>query len=478
MLKFNTAVSPSGVAVIHQNSAKPSRKLQLLAVTMSTALLLVGCGSQTDTLAATGTTGAAAAKPVSRPASEAPNVSTTTPAVSTPAPTSPVTTPVTTPPVSVQNTKMYGVVGSQLSRLKTDYAAGIRIRSLELAWDAAETGDDQWNTEYFATKKAELAADIAAGYKVDLNLGIQYPPQWLLAQPDTHFVDQHGTVYNNTQPGTNPLNPVFSQAVRNQQAAYIHHVFEALGSNFASVRLGFGYYGEIGYPPVAPGANSYWGFDAVATGQRPGLAHGLTPNPVPNWQAVTGESAVTPDEQLRARQLATWYLGALGNYQDWQIQTVRRDFAGRLLMLYPSFGMRPGQAEQAIQDGLRGRTSPEINGELQRGFDFAGLVNRLQDPKVSPYTTWLDADGTFVDDSSSNISMWSPVHYLAYLSAQHPLNLQVWGENTGANSRADLERCAQRAKQYHLGGMFWAFNEQLYDGRHASIDDVSQVVAY
>ena len=69
------------------------------------------------------------------------------------------------------------------------------------------------------------------------------------------------------------------------------------------------------------------------------------------------------------------------------------------------------------------------------------------------------------------------MHYLALLAAQNKLHLQVWGENTGANSRADLERCVGRVQAYHLGGMFWAFNEQLYSGQHASIDELRQTLA-
>ncbi len=370
---------------------------------------------------------------------------------------------------------VYGVIHSQPQRRASDYAAGLRARTLELNWSLAEPANNFWNSAYLNSKLAEYQEDRRAGFQVVLDFGIQYPPHWVMEGPDTHFVDQHGANYNSASAGANPLNAVFNQAVRDEQAAYIHHVFQVLGHNFSAVRLGFGRYGEIGYPPVDPASNSYWGFDGLALGKRPGLARGVGLNPAPHWQA--GTDPVSAEEQQQALALTGWYLEALGNYQDWQIETVRRDYQGRLFMLYPSFGMRPGQLRAAVTGGLRGQTPAERNTDLQRGLDFERLVWRIRDPLVSPYTTWLDADGDFVNDASSDPTFWSPVHYLVLLSSQNSRKLQVWGENTGANSLADLERCLQRVRAYRLGGMFWAFNEDLYGGQHASIEQLKEALS-
>lgn len=372
---------------------------------------------------------------------------------------------------------LYGVIQSQSRRLTSDYQAGLRVRSLELAWDRVEPAFGSWNTAYLASKRAEYLADVRAGFEVVLDLGVQYPPAWLTQLPDSHFVDQHGTVYTSTDPGANPVNAVFNSAVRSLQARYVRQVFQTLGSTFYGVRLGFGRYGELGFPLVDAKANSYWAFDAMAQGQRPGLPAGVQVNPVPGWSPASATQPVMESDRLKAQRFLDWYLNSLKNYHDWQIQLVRGLFPGRLFMLYPSFGLRPGQLDLALAGGLTGRTSPEINTELQRGFDFARFISGVNDPLVSPYTTWLDVDGFFVNDAGTDPAGWSPAHYFSVLAAANPVPLQVWGENTGRNSRADLSLCIQRVKAYRLGGMFWAFNSDLYDSVHASIADYRSMIA-
>ncbi len=373
--------------------------------------------------------------------------------------------------------RQYGVIQPDAERLGSDRRAGMRVRTLELAWDRVEPSDNAWDSAYLSAKRAEYWADIRAGFDVVLELGVQYPPQWLVAQPDSHFVDQHGTAYTSDEPGANPVNAVFSQAVRDQQAQYVRQVFSALGNDFFAVRLGWGRYGELGYPLVAPGANSYWAYDDFAQGRRSGLPAGMTPSPLPGWQPLAAGQAASDADRSKARTFLNWYLGSLQNYHDWQISLLRGVYQGRLFMLYPSFGVRPGQLDAAIAGGLNGQTSPEVNTEIQRGFDFARFVTGIRDPQVSPYTTWLDADGFFVNDASSDQTAWNPAHYLSTLASSNPLHLTVWGENTGRNSQDDLTKCGQRVRAYNMGGMFWAFNADLYDHQHASIGQYASMIA-
>ncbi|WP_424949844.1 hypothetical protein [Deinococcus sp.] len=372
---------------------------------------------------------------------------------------------------------LYGVIQAQGSRLGSDYQAGLRVRTLELAWDRYELTEGGWDEAYLSSKRSEYLANVRAGFEVVLDLGVQYPPGWLLKLPDSRFVDQHGSVYRSQDPGANPVNAVFNRAVRAYQARYVTQVFRELGSAFYGVRLGWGRYGELGFPLVDAGANSYWAFDALAQGERPGLPDGVRADPVPGWQPLTGRRTPTDGDRAAARSFVSWYLDSLNNYHDWQIGLVRGLYAGRLFMLYPSFGLRPGQLDQAVAGGLGGLTSPEINTELQRGFDFARYIGGLKDPLVSPYTTWLDADGLFVDDAGQNPAGWSPAHYFSVLAAANPAKPQVWGENTGRNTLSDLQRCVNRVRAYRLGGMFWAFNADLYDSVHASIGEYRSLIA-
>ena len=57
-------------------------------------------------------------------------------------------------------------------------------------------------------------------------------------------------------------------------------------------------------------------------------------------------------------------------------------------MMYPSWGIRPGQIDAAVADQLAGKTSAEVNGELPRGFDFARFIHGITDPDVIVYCTW------------------------------------------------------------------------------------------
>lgn len=371
----------------------------------------------------------------------------------------------------------YGVIQPDPRRLASDFDAGIHVRTLELAWDRFEPADGRWNDAYIQGLRAEYQAAVSAGFQVVLDPGVQYPPRWLLDHPNSHFVDQHGSAYDSLEPGANPVNAVFSAEMRAYQARYLRRVFGQLGSGFSAVRLGWGRYGELGYPPVERAANSYWAYDDLAQGRASGLAAGLTPAPQPGWRPASGAAAPDDAERAAARAFGEWYMRSLQNYHDWQVGLLREVYPGRLFMLYPSFGLRPGQLERAEQGGLRGGTSPEINTEVQRGFDFERFVGGIRDPLVSPYTTWLDADGFFVNDAGSDTAGWSPVHYLASLAAAHPLRLTVWGENTGRNSSADLARCFERVRQYRLGGMFWAFDADLYDAQHASVREYAARIA-
>src|SRR5690606_18425367 len=119
-------------------------------------------------------------------------------------------------------------------------------------------------------------------------------------------------------------------------------------------------------------ANCYWAFDPFAQGKKPGLPAGMTPCPVPGWKP--GDAS--PDH-ASARAFIHWYLDSLKHYHDWQITTVRKHYAGPLMMLYPSWGIRPGQLDAAIAADLAGTTPAEKNGELQRGFDFARFIGGL-----------------------------------------------------------------------------------------------------
>ena len=82
------------------------------------------------------------------------------------------------------------------------------------------------------------------------------------------------------------------------------------------------------------------------------------------------------------------------------------------MILYPSWGLRPGDIELALATGLDGTSPPELNGEVQRGYDFARQVAALSDPNLILTTTWLDADVYPDLEHGSDPKFWSPARFL------------------------------------------------------------------
>jgi hypothetical protein len=98
---------------------------------------------------------------------------------------------------------------------------------------------------------------------------------------------------------------------------------------------------------------------------------------------VPGWTPGNPSPNGEAAKFLDWYLDSLVDYQNWQISSLRATgYNGKIMMLYPSWGIRPGQIEEAVATNLNGTTSVEKNGEIQRGYDFARQVRAIEDPKV------------------------------------------------------------------------------------------------
>lgn len=366
--------------------------------------------------------------------------------------------------------RLYGLLQPKQQYYKSDWDAGIRILTLELGWNLYEPQEGAWNTTYIREKQAEYQQMVDVGFQVILDVGMQYPPAWILDYPNSHFVNQYGDAFN-ANLGVNGVNAVFNQTIRDQQERYVRHIFDDLGTNFYAVRLGWGFYGELNYPmPTYKGnTNSYWAYDDIAQGRAAGLPAGMQASPVPGW--IPGQPST---DHAASRAFLEWYLESLKNYHDWQIRTVRSVYHGKLMMLYPSWGIRPGQADAAIAVNLNGTTSAEINGEIQKGLDFARFIIDVSDPNVVVYTTWLDAPDT--GDGSANPTNWSPVHYMSSLAAANPLQLRIWGENSGHNNLEEMEHCFQQMQIYNLDGMLWAFEADLYSGQYASFDQYAQFI--
>lgn len=363
-----------------------------------------------------------------------------------------------------------GVLQPDPARAAELHAAGVTQVVLSVSWDRFEPAPGRTDPAYLDKLRTDLSAYRAAGLRIVLDLGVQYPPAWLLALPDARYLNQHGAAFIDPAPGMNVANSVFNSQIRAHQAAYLASLFRELGSDWAAVRLGGGWYGELNYPPAAFAgrANCYWAFDPLAQGQKPGLPDGLPPCPVPGWKP--GEPS--PDH-TSARRFADWYLESLRHYHDWQIATARRHYSGPLHMLYPSWGLRPGQLEAAIANDLSGTTPPEKNGELQRGFDFARFIAGIRDPAVGVHCTWLDSNPDWSDDTSPDPVRWSPPKHLAHHARLHNPPLPVSAENTGGGGLPALALSARRIQELNITALYWAFAPSLFDGHPPELKDLA-----
>lgn len=356
----------------------------------------------------------------------------------------------------------WALIGNDGMHLAEEFNVGIRYKVLDLNWSAFSPTQDALDANYVRNKRTELAALRDAGFGVILNLGFHDPPAWIHElYVNSYYVNQYGDVYAETG-DAGDANLIFNLELRRLAAAYIQQVFAEFGAEFAAVRLGGGRYGELTYPPVnyQGKPNCYWAFDPNA----------LALTPTPDWRP--GDAAYAGE----ARQFINWYLDELVNFENWQIAAVRSaGYSGALMMLFPSWGIRPGDLDAAISGDLTGSTSAEVNGEIQRGYDFARQIAAIHDPRVIVTTTWLDANPA--GDDHVDPGEWSAVKFLAKLAHQHPLHLSVFGENTGQGSLAAMALSAAQAQRYGLIGIAWFNEPELFSRRYATLDDYRHTIA-
>jgi hypothetical protein len=336
-------------------------------------------------------------------------------------------------------------------------AAGISAVTLAIPWSDAQPQpgriDDQVRRDLDRVHRSAGGS----GLSLALSPGLQYPPLWVEELPDARFVDQRGRVWNG-RAGDDAVDGVFNREVREAQEDYLRLLAEAIGDrDLAGIRIGGLRRGELQYPPVDESGtrNTYWAFGAAAQEQ----------SPVPGYRPGEGRE----DD---AAAFLDWYLGALTDYARWQVDTVRESFGERprLIVLLPSWGVRPGEVEAAVDSRLDGSTSGERRGSLAAGVDWARQVDALAAvDRLDVCTTWLDARS-----QGDSLGTTSPVRYLVSLAERHGLG--VWGENTGDNDAEDLSRCVQRVHDLGLLGMFWMSAQDLGMSGNATLSDYARLI--
>jgi len=357
---------------------------------------------------------------------------------------------------------LWAVIGGEKSHLTAERASGVHAMVIRISWKDVAPARDAVDRQYVARMENVFARARQAGLGVILELGIQDTPDWVHADdPGASYVDQYGDVYSGGgQADSGDANAVFDPRVRDRIASYMRTVFSLFGTDWVAVRLGGGRYGELSYPPPSYHGhhNCYWAYDANARAR----------SPAPGWRPGA------PSPRGEAGRFLNDYLGALAGYQNWQIATLRRDYHGPIMMLYPSFGIRPGQVERAVADGLNGASPAEVNGETERGVDYARDIAALTDAGTLLDTTWLNCP--FGNDNSADPVLWRPVHYLAVLARRHRPALGLYGENSGNGDAAQLSFSIAQARRYGLRGLAWYNEDQLFSGQYATLSDYQRAI--
>jgi hypothetical protein len=275
-----------------------------------------------------------------------------------------------------------------------------------------------------------------------LDVGLQYPPGWVFnLDGNTRFVNQYGDAWHGPLSEDVP-NAVFDGSVRNAEAAYIARVAADFGDNFYAVRAGGLLQNELRYPPNSANGhgNSYWAFDGNAQ------AH----SPVAGWRPGQAGPA-------QAQAFIDYYLNSLTEFQNWLVATYRSHFPSAWMqLLKPSWGLRPGDVEQAVARNLDGSTNAAGWGTLSMGLDWQRQVNALSDRHVQLYCSWMERG----DDGGTPNTM-APGHYLATLGAAR--GLRTAGENADPNAGgAMMTTVVQRARAWGLVGLMWLHENSLY----------------
>lgn len=359
---------------------------------------------------------------------------------------------------SVRRGPVFGMLQAEPAQYAVLRAAGVDAVTVTVAWDRAEPDGPGLDDRYLREIDDRYRSARDSGLEVALSAGLNYPPSWVFELPGgTRFVDQTGQQWRGGVGGA-VADAVFNPAVRGAQDAYLERLARRLEDHQpAGIRVGGLAWGELHYPPshgIKP-PNTFWAFGAAA----------LSDSPVPGFRPGRGP-------QQDAAAFLDWYLSSLAGYGRWQLDTYRRHFGPqpRLLVLEPSWGMRPGDIPAAVGATLSGDSPGERRGTLTEGLDWERQLPLFAEVEgVSVCSTWVDAPDQGDDDERT-----SPARFLASLAERHGLG--VWGENTGGNTVEDMRRCVDRVRDLRLEGLFWMSATSLGQPG-AGLDDYARLIA-
>ncbi|HEY3335548.1 MAG TPA: hypothetical protein VGK16_09980 [Candidatus Limnocylindrales bacterium] len=419
--------------------------------------------------------------PPSSSATASPTEAPTAPApTATPIPTdAPTAAPSATPtptPTPTPAAFLFGTTLTSTARAAGEAASGVAVAHLELGWDLYEPQDGVFSSTYAAQARQRLDALRAAGARVVLGIGLQYPPAWVFTYPDSRYRNQYGRT-------SGTVNLTFNATLRAKAEQYFDRVAADLGlTSFWAVRVGAGGSVETLFPAEWDGTtgNAYWAYDANAQ----------QTTPFPGWTPGQTSWNGRPFGTTEVAAWYDWYVGSLASGVAWQIDAYRsRGFTGWAQVLMPGQGVRPADYARAIAGFLGG--PGDDNRTMGRGAAWDRLVAALPDRSgVVAYVSSM-ADGSGGDDlcagtdgtvapTSPVVSSWSAARWIAYLADRR--GMPKMGENPGRSDSTSygagmLDRAAAQMASCRFQGLLWAHDADLYDPTSGvTLDDLSSVI--
>lgn len=378
----------------------------------------------------------------------------------------------------------YGVLSANAAHRTTDYAAGVRSCMYALHWNLWQPSSATRDNSYAAARKAEIDAYRGQGWLFGLDFGMHYGPTWVRSATGGTPTDQNGA-----HPSGNPVTDiVWNQACRDKAAAYIADAVSYIGlTGISYIKLsGTGSNGEAVMPkPV--GSNGWWIGSAAPTAAA-------TANPLPGWNPGTSGHTASAIYGW----YANYYHHQLINTLLWEIDTIRAvGYSGPILVAVPGTGTNLWVYRHRIEDVSLAAASYDPFSTMN-----SGAVYQLTIPALAARSgVWIDcsslADGsgspkdnfpaaadlaiayppTAGSATENAMTNWSGARWQYYLAtAVASPALPMAAESTGGNTTAQMTLANNLALAINARVLLWAFDNELYDGTHASISDYDAII--
>lgn len=387
-----------------------------------------------------------------------------------------------------------GYIGSSVTNLAADTAAGFTLAEVDLEWSSASTGDNTFSSSYLSDAAMVVSTLKSAGYQVAVSAGIFNFPSWLSTYANWQYLDQLGNA------GAGWANFVFNPTIRSKAAAYISALQSAMTA--AGVvpdyyRVGLGEFGETYLPATLPipvgssssPAGSFWAFDALAQAAGgAGLPAGIGACPLIGW--VPGHTTYSGGAVTSA--MATnwwdWYMGAVNNAHQWEIAAHQANgWNGCIMIVTPGQGLSPAILANRLTTANPGYLGPSTISPGNQQANIAAYWPSMLAACANPANTVLDissvgdGSGTPAGGGVNNASEagdqsapltggsgsadpyysgWSSVRWLAYLAGkQGVLTLGESVGDTGSHTNAlasQVTAVMTQARECGLYGLMWA----------------------